>query len=56
MEARFDAKEFTDYYVERDFPFGEITTELRVVYKMKSGGEEERKHIYFKRKSKEYSY
>jgi len=39
MEARFDAKEFTDYYLEKEFPFGEISAELIQVYTVK--GDEE---------------
>lgn len=42
MEPRFDAKDFTDYYLEREFPFGKVTPELRVTYSLK--GEDERKY------------
>jgi len=40
MESRFDAKEFTDYYLEKDYPFGEISPELIITYTVK--GDDER--------------
>jgi len=43
MEARFDAKEFTDYYLEKEFPLGEITAELIQVYTVKGDEEVKRK-------------
>lgn len=43
MEQIYDSKDLADYILEKDYPFGEIFPELRVVYTLK--GDDERKYI-----------
>jgi len=45
MESRFDAKEFTDYYLEKDYPFGEISPELIITYTVKGDDEPRKKNL-----------